>query len=54
MAVTHPTTRLDLFTVPWGKPEECHAIVDFPTAAAQVAAFDGLAAKVLAQQNSIT
>lgn len=45
MAVTHPTTRLDLFTVPWGKPEECHAIVDFPTAAAQVAAFDGLAAK---------
>lgn len=45
MAVTHPTTRLDLFTVPWGKPEECHAIVDFPTAAAQVAAFDDLAAK---------
>lgn len=45
MAVTNPTTRLDLFTVPWGKPEECHAIVDFPTAAAQVAAFDGLAAK---------
>lgn len=45
MAVTHPTTRLDLFTVPWGKPEECHAIVDFPTAAAQVAAFDGLAGK---------
>lgn len=45
MAVTHPTTRLDLFTVPWGKPDECHAIVDFPTAAAQVAAFDGLAAK---------
>lgn len=45
MAVTHPTTRLDLFTVPWGKPEECHAIVDFPTAAAQVAAFDGLAEK---------
>ena len=45
MAVTHPTTLLDLFTVPWGKPEECHAIVDFPTAAAQVAAFDGLAAK---------
>ena len=29
MAVTNPTTRLDLFTVPWGKPEECHAIVDF-------------------------
>ena len=45
MAVTHPTTGLDLFTVPWGKPEECHAIVDFPTAAAQVAAFDDLAAK---------
>lgn len=45
MAVTHPTTRLDLFTVPWGKPDECHAIVDFPTAAAQVAAFDDLAAK---------
>lgn len=45
MAVTNPTTRLDLFTVPWGKPEECHAIVDFPTAAAQVAAFDDLAAK---------
>lgn len=45
MAVTHPTTRLDLFTVPWGKPEECHAIVDFPTAAAQVAAFDDLAKK---------
>lgn len=45
MAVTHPTTQLDLFTVPWGKPEECHAIVDFPTAAAQVAAFDDLAAK---------
>ena len=45
MAVTHPTTRLDLFTVPWGKPEECHAIVDFPTAAAQVAAFDDLAEK---------
>jgi hypothetical protein len=45
MAVTHPTTRLDLFTVPWGKPEECHAIVDFPTAAAQVAAFDELAKK---------
>ena len=45
MVVTNPTTRLDLFTVPWGKPEECHAIVDFPTAAAQVAAFDDLAAK---------
>lgn len=45
MAVTHPTTRLDLFTVPWGKPEECHAIVDFKTAAAQVAAFDDLAKK---------
>lgn len=45
MAVTHPTTRLDLFTVPWGKPEECRAIVDFPTAAAQVAAFDDLAKK---------
>lgn len=45
MAVTQPSTRLDLFTVPWGKPEECHAIVDFPTAAAQVAAFDDLAAK---------
>lgn len=45
MAVTNPTTRLDLFTVPWGKPEDCHAIVDFPTAAAQVAAFDDLAAK---------
>lgn len=45
MAVTNPTTRLDLFTVPWGKPEECHAIVDFPTAAAQVAAFDDLAKK---------
>lgn len=45
MAVTHPTTRVDLFTVPWGKPDECHAIVDFPTAAAQVAAFDDLAAK---------
>lgn len=45
MAVSHPTTLLDLFTVPWGKPEECHAIVDFPTAAAQVAAFDDLAAK---------
>lgn len=45
MAVTHPTTQLDLFTVPWGKPEECHAIVDFPTAAAQVAAFDDLAKK---------
>lgn len=36
---------MDLFTVPWGKPDECHAIVDFPTAAAQVAAFDDLAAK---------
>lgn len=45
MAVTNPTTRLDLFTVPWGKPDECHAIVDFPTAAAQVAAFDDLAKK---------
>lgn len=43
MAIVKPTTKLDLFTVPWGKPDECHAVVDFENAAAQVAAFNNLA-----------